>query len=110
MGYEYVNITVINCHTSANTSFGCKGGRVFHGYVPNKFHDLNMGVHAKKPSTPKSQIAHELLEQTVLILQYVHNNPMQTYVKCEAYNDKNTNASELKEHKMVYVLQQRADH
>ena len=35
---------------------------------------------------------------------------MQAYIKDKAYCDKKTNASKLKEHQYVYVLQPKADH
>ena len=69
-----------------------------------------MGIPPRKFSSPDSQNAQDVLEQTETIFQVVRKNAMQAYIRYKAYYDKKANASKLKEKQFVYVLQPKADH
>ena len=56
-----------------------------------------------------SKIAQVVLEQTELILQDVHKNAVQAYIKYKAYYDKKTITSKLKQADIFNVLQPKAD-
>ena len=47
-----------------------------------------MGIRPQKISSPDSEIAQDVLEQTEMILQDVRRNAMQAYIKYKAYYDK----------------------
>ena len=69
-----------------------------------------MGIRPQKISSPVSEIAQDVLEQTEMIFQDVRRNAIQAYIKYKAYYDKKANASELKQSDYVYILQPKADH
>ena len=54
-----------------------------------------MGIRPQKNSSPDSEIAQDVLEQTEMIFQDVRRNDMQAYIKYKAYYDKKANASNL---------------
>ena len=62
--HKYINIAVLNYNTSYHSSIGCEPSRVFHGRIPYKNLDLKMGIGPQKTSSPDSQIAQNVLEQT----------------------------------------------
>ena len=102
--HRYVNIAVLNSNTSYHTSIGCEPCRVFHGRIAYNVLDIKLGIRPQQQPLPTSQIAPDVLDQTEKIHQDVRKNAMQ------AYYDKKTNASKLKETEYVYVLQPEADH
>ena len=108
--HKYVSIAVLNYNTSYHTSIGCEPSRVFHGRIPYNIFDLKMGVRPQNTSSPDSEIAQDVLEQTGMIFQDVRRNAMQAYIKYKAYYDKKSNASKLKQSDYVYILQPKADH
>ena len=61
---------------------------MFHGRIPKNILDLKTGIRTQKISSPDSQIAQDVLEQTELIFQDVRKNAMQAYTKYKAYYDK----------------------
>ena len=65
--HKYINIAVLNYNTSYHTNFGCEPSRVFQGRYPYNVLDLKFGIRIQKQPIPSSQIAQEVLEQTVLI-------------------------------------------
>ena len=69
-----------------------------------------MGIRPQKTSSPDSEIAQDVLEQTEMIFQDVRRNTMQAYIKYKAYYDKKANASKPKQSDYVYILQPKADH
>ena len=69
-----------------------------------------MGIRQQKTSSPDSEIAQDVLENTEAIFQDVRENAMQAYIKYKAYFDKKANASKLKQSDYVYILQPKADH
>ena len=69
-----------------------------------------MGILPQKTTSPDSEIAQNVLEQTEIILQDVRRNAMQAYIKYKAYYDKKTNASKLKQSDYVHNPQPKADH
>ena len=83
---------------------------MFHGRVPYNILDLKLGIRPQKISTPDSEIAQDVLEQTEVIRQDVRRNAMQAYIKYKAYYDKKANASKLKKIDYVFILQPKADH
>ena len=86
--HKYLSIAVLNYNTSCHASFGCEASRVFHGCIPYIILDLKMGIRPQKQTSPDSQIAQDVLEQTEMIFQDVPKNAMQTYIKNKAYYDK----------------------
>ena len=56
-----------------------------------------MGIGPQKTSSPDSEIAQGVLEQTEMIFQDVRRNTMQAYIEPKAYYDKKANASKLKQ-------------
>ena len=107
--HKYNSIAVLNYNTSYHSSIGCEPSRVFHGRIPYNILDLKMGIRPQKTSSPDSEIAQDVLEQTEIIFQDVRRNTMQAYIKYKVYYDKKTNASKLKQSDYVYILQPRAD-
>ena len=69
-----------------------------------------MGIRSQKTSSPDSETAQDVLEQTEAIFQDVLENAMQAYIKYKAYYDKKANASKLKQSDYVHILQPKADH
>ena len=61
---------------------------MFHGRIPYKCLDLKMGILPQKTSSPDSEIAQDVLEQTEMIFQDVRRNTMPAYIKYKAYYDK----------------------
>ena len=108
--HKYISIAVLNYNTSYHSIIGCEPSRVFHGRILYIILDLKMGIRPQKTSSPDSQIAQDVLEQTEAIFQDVRKNAMQAYIKYKAYYDKKANASKLKESDYVYLLQPKADH
>ena len=108
--HKYVSIAVLNYNTSYHASIGCEPSRVFHGRIPYNILDLKLSICPQKISTPDSEIAQDVLEQTEMILQDVRRNAMQAYIKYKAYHDKKSNASKLKKADYVFILQPKADH
>ena len=68
-----------------------------------------MGIRPQKTSSPDSEIAQDVLEQTEMIFQDVTRNTMQAFIKYKAYYDEKANASKLKQSDYVYILQPKAD-
>ena len=110
MWHEYVNLAVLNYHTSYHTSIDCEPSRVLHGRNPYNVLDLKMGIRPQTIPTPNSQIAEDVIKQTEMIFHDVCKDTMQAYIKYRTYYDKKTNASKLKKQQYVYVLQPKADH
>ena len=108
--HEYISIAVLNYNTSYHSIIGSEPSRVFHGRIPYNIVDLKMGIRPQKTSSPDSEIAQDVLEQTEAIFQDVRKNAMQVYIKYKAYYDKKANASKLKQSEYVYILQPKADH
>ena len=106
--HNYVSIVVLNYNTSYHGTVGCELSRVFHGRIPYNFPDLKKGIGPQKVSSPDSEIAQDLLEETEMIFQDVHKNAMQAYIKYTAYYDRKANASKLKQ--AGYILQLKVDH
>ena len=72
--HKYVNIAVLNYNTSSHTSIDCEPSRAFHGRIPYNILDLKLGICPQQQSSPISQIAQEVLEQTEMIHQDVRKN------------------------------------
>ena len=107
--HKYISIPVLNYKTSYHSSIGCEPSRVFHGRSPYNILDLKMGIRPQKTSSPDSEIAQDVLEQTEMIFQDVRRNTMQAHIKHKAYYDKKAIASKLKQSDYVYILQPKAD-
>ena len=86
--HKYISIAVLNYNTSYHSSIGCEPSRVFHGRIPYNILDLKMGIRPQKISSPDSETAQDILEQTEMIFQDVRRNAMQAYIKYKAYYDK----------------------
>ena len=69
--HKNISIAVLNYNTSDHSSSGCEPSRVFHGRIPYNILDLKMGIRPQKTSSPDSEIAQEVLEQTEMIFQDV---------------------------------------
>ena len=82
--HKNVNIAVLNYNTSYHTSIGCEPGRVFHGHNPYNILDFKSRIRPRQQPIPTLQIAQDVFYQTELILQDVHKNAMQAYIKYEA--------------------------
>ena len=109
--HKYNSIAAIIYNTSYHSSIGCEPSRVFHGRIPYNILDLKMGILPQKNSSPDSEIAQDVVEQTEIIFQDVRRNAMLAYIKNKAYYDKKkANASKLKQSDFVYILQPKADH
>ena len=54
---------------------------MFHGRIPFTIFDLKMGIRPQKTSSPVSEIAQDVLEQTEAIFQDVRKNALQAYIK-----------------------------
>ena len=108
--HKYTSIAVLNYNTSYHSSIGCEPSRVFHGRIPYNILDLKMGIRPQKISSPETEIAQDVLEQTEMIFQDVRRNVLKAYIKYKAYYDKKANASKLKPSDYVYILQPKADH
>ena len=108
--HKYISIAVLNYNTCYHSSSGCEPSRVFHGRIPYNILDLKMGIRPQNISSPDSEIAQDVLEQTEMISQDVRRNAMQACIKYKAYYDKKANASKLKQSDNVYILQPKADH
>ena len=102
--HKYINIAVLNYNTSYHTTTGCEPSRVFHGRIPYNVLDLKLGIRPQLQPIPTSQIAQDVLEQTVMIHQDVRKNTMQAYIKYKAYYDKKANASKVKETDYVQIM------
>ena len=107
---KYISIAVLNYNTSYHSSIGCEPSRVFHGRIPYKILDLELGIRPQKIPAPDSEMAQDVLEQTETIFQDARRNAMQAYLKYKAYYDKKANATKLKQSDYVYILQPKADH
>ena len=83
---------------------------MFHGRIPYNILDLKMDIPPQKTSSPDSEIAQDVLEQTEAIFQDVRKNAMQAYIKYKAHYDRKANASKLKKTDYVFILQPKADH
>ena len=68
-----------------------------------------MGIRPQKTSSPDSEIAQDVLEQSEMIFQDVRRNTMQAHIKYKAYYDKKAIASNLKQSDYVYIQQPKAD-
>ena len=99
--HKYFSIAVLNYNTSYHSSIGCEPSRVFHGRIPYNILDLKMGIRPQKTSSPDSEIAQDVLEQTEKIFQDVRRNTMQAYIKYKAYYNKKAIASKLKQSEYV---------
>ena len=108
--HKFSSIAVINYNTSHHSNIGCEPSRAFHGRIPYNILDLKMGIRPQKTSSPDSEFAEDVLEQTEAIFQDVRENAMQAYIKYKAYYDKKANASKLKQSDYFYILQPKADH
>ena len=108
--HKYISIAVLNYNTSYHSSIGCEPSRVFQGRIPYNILDLKMGIRPEKTSSPDSETAQDVLEQTEAIFQDVRKNAMQAYIKYKACYDKKANASKLKQSDYVHNLQPKADH
>ena len=108
--HKYISIAVLYYNTPYHSSIGCEPSRVFHGRIPYNNLDLKMGIRPHKTSSPDSEIAQGVLEQTEMIFQDVRRNTMQADIKYKTYYDKKANASKLKQSDYVYILQPKADH
>ena len=82
--HKYISIAVLNYNTSYHSSIGCEPSRVFHGRIPYSILDLKMGIRPQKTSSPDSEIAQDVLEQTEAIFQDVRQNAMQAYINYKA--------------------------
>ena len=74
--HKYISIAVLNYNTSYHSIIGCEPSRVFHGRTPYKILDLKMSIRPQKISSPASEIAQDVLEQTEMIFQDVRRNAM----------------------------------
>ena len=108
--HKYISIAVLNYNTSYHSSIGCEPSRVFHGRIPYNTLVLKMGIRPQQNSSPDSEIAQHVLEQTELIFLDVRGNAMQAHMKYKAYYEKKANASQLRQSDYVYILQPKADH
>ena len=86
--HQYISIAVLNYNTSYHSSIGCEPSRVFHGRTPYKILHLKMGIRPQKLSSPDSEVAQDVLEQTEMIFQDVRRNAMQACIKYKAYYEK----------------------
>ena len=75
MWHKYVNIAVLKYNTFYHTSIGCEPSKVFHGRVPYIVLDFEMGIRPNNSLTPYSQIAEDVLKQTVILFQDVRKTP-----------------------------------
>ena len=73
--HKYISIAVLNYNTSYHSSIGCEPSRVFHGRIHYNILDLKMGIRTHKTSSPDSEIAQDVLEQTEMIFQDVSKIP-----------------------------------
>ena len=83
--HKNISIAVPNYNTSYHSSIGCEPSRVFHGRIPYNILDLKTGIRPQKISSPDSEIAQDVLEQTEMIFQDVRRNTMQAYTKYKTY-------------------------
>ena len=60
---KYINIAVLNYHTSYHTSIGCEPSRVFHGRIPYDVLDLKLRIRPQQQPITTSQIAQEVLNK-----------------------------------------------
>ena len=65
--HKYISIAVLNYNTSYHSSIDCEPSRVFHGRNPYSVLDLETGIRPQKTSSPDSEIAQDVLEQTEAI-------------------------------------------
>ena len=86
--HKNISIAVLNYNTFYHSSIGCEPSRVFHGRIPYNILDLKTGNGPQKTSSPDSEIAQDVLEQTEATFQDVRKNAMQAYIKYKAYYDK----------------------
>ena len=75
--HKYVSIAVFNYNTSYHVSIDCEPSRVLHGRIPYIGHHLKLGIGPQKITTPNSQIAKGVHDQTEMIFQDVPKNPEQ---------------------------------
>ena len=95
--HKYISIAVLNYNTSYHSIIGSEPSRMFHGRIPYNILDIKMGIRPQKTSSPDSESAQDVLEQTEAIFQDVRKNAMQVYINYKAYYDKKANASKLKQ-------------
>ena len=72
--------------------------------------DIKLGIRRQQALILTSQIAQDVLDQTLMIYQDVRRDATHAYIKYKAHYDKKANTSKLKEAEYVYVLQPKADH
>ena len=82
--HKYISIAVLNYNTSYHSSIGCEPSRVFPGRIPYNILELKMGIRPQKTSSPDSELAQDVLEQTKAFFQDVRKNAMQAYVRYKA--------------------------
>ena len=83
---------------------------MFHGRIPYTILELKMGIRPQKTSSPDTEIAQDVLEQTEAIFQDVRENAMQAYIKYKASYHKKAHASKLKHSDYLYIQLPKADH
>ena len=108
--HEYISIAVLNYNTSYHCSIGFEPSRAFHGRIIYNILDIKLGIRPQKSPARDAEIGEDVLEQTETIFQDVRRNAMQAYIKYNAYYDRKTIATKLKQSDYVYILQPKADH
>ena len=83
--HKYLPLAHLFHKTSYHASIGCKPTRVFHGRVPYKILDRNLGNNPNKRITPTTQIAEVIQKWTKLLIDKTKQNIMQSYIKYKEY-------------------------
>ena len=64
MWHKYVNVAVLNYNMSYHANIGCEPNKGFHGRILYNILDLIKSINRYRTTTPNSQIAQNVLEQT----------------------------------------------
>ena len=110
LSHKYVSIAVLNYNITYHASIGFEPSRVFHGRFPYNVLGIKMNFRRQKIPPSESQIAQDVIEQAEIIFHDVSKSAMKVYIKYEAFYDRKTNASKLKQTEYVYMIQPKAHH
>ena len=108
MWHKYVQIAVMNYHTTYHETLGCEPSTVFHGRIPYNVLDLKLGIKPKWRTMPNSEIAEELQKQIDEVRATAKDN-MLFYLKYKNYYDRKASAARLKISDYCYILNLKAD-
>ena len=96
MWHKYVQIAVMNYNTTYHETLGCEPSRIFQGRLLNNVLDLKLSIRPKWKTTPNSDIAEQLQQQTDEVRVTAKDSIMLDHHKYKRYYDSKASAARLK--------------